>query len=97
MSTLGLSFGVTLDPRLLEHQATTTVEMRDFAFGAHLSGGRGRRHARPHQHRGRRAYVHREGTDLAVDVPAGQDATLTLDGVTSGSTYAVICIYHSRR
>jgi plastocyanin len=34
------------------------------------------------------------GVDLDVDVAAGATGELALDGVTAGTTYAVICTYH---
>jgi plastocyanin len=35
-----------------------------------------------------------DDADLSLDLPAGEDGSLTLDGVTAGTVYAVRCVYH---
>ena len=83
-------------PSCTEYEATTSVELLDFDYGPRCI------EASP----GDTLELTNEGDaphtftiddpDLSIDLPAGDEGTLVLDGVTAGTTYAVRCIYHSQ-
>jgi plastocyanin len=81
-------------PACSTHEATTNVELHDFEFGpaclqAEADATLQLRNAGSASHT-----FTIDDVDLSVEVGAGDEGSLALDGVTSGSAYTVTCVFH---
>jgi plastocyanin len=95
VGTASACSGEDAPPACEDPEATTSVEMLDFDYApACVEASAGDTLDVSNTGEAPHTFTVDEA-DLNLDVPAGEEGTLTLEGVTAGTVYEVRCVYHT--